>query len=107
MKPVRQLTGSVGELVADGAIGGGDAVVDGGGRGRRLPAGLEAHVIEQGRFGEVCAGDLAGVMNALPPAHEVQQAVSVAVQALVRETADILAVEELVNPADTLAGRGS
>src|ERR1700693_2570457 len=70
---------------------------------KRLPAGLEAHVIEQGRFGEVCPGDIAGVMNALPPTHEVQQAVSVAVQALVCKAADILAVEEAVDPVDTPA----
>ena len=34
----RGLTGSVGEFVADGTIGSSDAVVDGGGRKRRLPA---------------------------------------------------------------------
>src|SRR5664280_2305509 len=105
MKPMRHLTGRIGEHVADGAIGGGDAVVDGGGRGRRLAAGLEAHVIEQSRFGEVGPGDLAAVVDALPPAHEVQQAVCVAVQALVCKTADILAVEEAVDPTDTQAGR--
>ena len=67
MKSVRHLTGSVGELVADGAIGGSDTVVDGGGRGLPLQTGLEPHVIEQRRFGQVRQGDIAGVMNALPP----------------------------------------
>ncbi len=70
-----------------------------------MAAGLEAHVIEQGRFGEVCPGDLAGMMNALPPAHEVQQTVRVAVQTLVRKAADILAIEEAVDPSDASAGR--
>ena len=42
------LTGSIGELVTDSAIGTSHAIVDGGGRGRRLPAGLEADVVEQG-----------------------------------------------------------
>ena len=76
----RGLVGCVWELVADGAIGTSDAVVDGGGRRRRLPAGLEAQVIEQGRISEVFLEDVAGVVNALPPAHEVQQAVCVAIQ---------------------------
>jgi hypothetical protein len=63
-----------------------------------LPAGLEAHVIEQSRFGEVLLGDIAGVMNALPPAHEVQQAVRVAVQGFVGQAADILTVEIPIDP---------
>src|ERR1035437_4408577 len=105
MKPVRYLTGSVGELVAEGAIGGSDAVVDGGGRRCRLLAGLKAHVIEQGRFGEIRSEDVAGMMSALPPAHEVQQAVCIAVQALVCKTADILTVQEAVDPSDSPAGR--
>ena len=104
MKPVRHLTGRVGELAADCAISSSDAVVDGGGGGRRLLAGLEAHVIEQGRFAESRLEDIAGVMNALPPAHEVQQAMRVAVQTLVCQTADILAVQEAVDPTDALSG---
>jgi len=43
-------------------------------------------------------------MDALPPAHEVQQGVRVAAQSLVGKSADILAVEETVDPSDTLAG---
>jgi len=38
MKAVGHLTGSIRELIADSAIGSGDAIVDGGGRRRRLPA---------------------------------------------------------------------
>ena len=82
MEAVRDLTGSIGELIADSAIGSGDAVVDGGGRRRRLPARLEAQVIEQRRFSEVGGGDFASLMNTLPPAHEVQQAMCVAVERL-------------------------
>jgi hypothetical protein len=45
MKTVGDLTGSLRELVADGAIGDGNAVIDGG-RGRpRLLAGLKAHIV--------------------------------------------------------------
>src|ERR1039457_1133906 len=44
------------------------------------------------------------MMNALPPAHEVQQAVCVAIQALVCKTANILAVQEAVDPTDAPAG---
>jgi hypothetical protein len=79
MEPVRHLTGSIGELVADGAIGSGNAIVDGGCGGAPFDAGLVAQVIKQSRFGEILLGDIASVMNALPPAHEVQQAVRVAV----------------------------
>jgi len=104
MEAVRDLTGSIGELIADSMIGSGGAVVDGGGRRRRSTARLEAHVIEQSRLGEVRGGDFARVMDALPPAHEVQQAVRVAVEGLVCETADILAVEVPIDPRDAFAG---
>src|ERR1019366_2070614 len=102
MKALRDLAGRVGELVADGAIDGSDAVVNGGGRKCRLLTGLESHVIEQGRFSEVGLRDVAGVVNALPPAHEVQQAVGVAIQALVCESADILADKSLYSYAHSL-----
>src|ERR1700728_2632754 len=81
LKPASDLTGSIRKLVADGAIGVGDAGVDRGGGDRRLQAGLEAQVIEQGRLDEVCPGEVAGVMNTLPPANEVQQVVSIDAQA--------------------------
>ena len=45
------------------------------------------------------------MVDALPPAHEVQQAVGVAVQGGVREAADILAVQKAVDPGDASAGR--
>ena len=98
MEAMRHLTGSIGELIADSTIGSGDAIVDGGGRRRRLPARLEAQVIEQSRFGEILLGDIASVMNALPPAHEVQQAVRVAVQGFVGQTADMLTIEIPIDP---------
>ena len=37
-------------------------------------------------------------MNALPPAHEVQQAVRVAVQGFVGQPADMFTVEILIDP---------
>ena len=99
------LTGSIGELVTDGAIGTSHAVVDGGRRRRRLLARLETDVVEQGRIGKVCLEDVAGVMNALPPAHEVQQAVRIAVETLVGKSPDILTVQIAVDPGDASAGR--
>jgi hypothetical protein len=65
-----------------------------------LLAGLEAHVIQKGRFGKVCFHEVAGVMNALPPADEVQQVVSVDAEGLVRQAADIFAVQVTIDPAD-------
>jgi hypothetical protein len=47
MKTAGDLARSIGELVADGAIGNGHAVIDGG-RGRpRLLARLELHIIQE------------------------------------------------------------
>jgi len=71
MEAMRHLTGSIGELIADSTISTGDAIVDGSGRRRRLPARLEAQVIEKRCFGEVGGVDFASMMNALPPTHEV------------------------------------
>src|ERR1700674_5653062 len=77
LETTSDLTGTLRELVAEGAIGNGDAVIDGASGRPRLLAGLEAHGIQKGRLGKVCFGEVAGVMNALPPADEVQQVVSV------------------------------
>jgi hypothetical protein len=104
MEAVRDLTWSIRELITDSAIGSGGAVVDGGGRRRRSEARLEAYVIEQSRLSEVRGRDFTSVMDALPPAYEVQQAVRVAVEGLVCEAADILAVEVPINPRNALAG---
>jgi hypothetical protein len=47
MKTAGDLARSIGELVVDGAIGNGNAVIDGG-RGRpRLLAGLKLHIIQE------------------------------------------------------------
>ncbi len=77
MKAAGDLTGSIGELVAEGAIGDGDAVIDGGRERPRLLAGLEAHIIQERGLGQVTFPNVAGVMNTLPPADKVQQVVSV------------------------------
>ena len=104
MKAGSDLAGSVGKLVAQGAIGDGDAVIDGGTGRPRLLAGLEPHIVQERRFGKVTFGDVAGVMNALPPADKVQQVVSVTAQGLVRQAADVLAVQITIDPADLPAG---
>src|SRR5215469_6962273 len=84
MKTASDLTRSVRELVAQSAIRDGNAVVDKGSRRPRLLAGLEAHVIQECRLGEISFHDVAGVMNALPPSNEVQQVVSVGSQSRIR-----------------------
>src|ERR1700677_3749543 len=103
MKAGRGLRGSIGERVTDSAVGTRHTVVDGGGRGRRVLAGLEADVVEQGRFGKVCLGDVAGMMKVLPPAHEMQQTVGIAIEAFVGKAPDILTIQVAVDPAHALA----
>jgi hypothetical protein len=77
MKAAGNLAGSIGELVAEGAIGDDDAVIDGG-RGRpRLLTGLEAHIIQERGLGKIAFDNVAGVMKTLPPANKVQQVVGV------------------------------
>ena len=68
MKARGDLTGSIGKLIAQGALGDRDALVDGGTAGPGFQTGLEAHVIPQRRFGQVAFHHVAGMMNALPPA---------------------------------------
>src|ERR1700681_3666747 len=104
MKPASYLAGSIRELVTDGAIGDRDAGVDGGGGGPRLLAGLEAQIIQEGRLGEVRLRDVAGVMKAIPPAHKLQQVVSVNTQTRVCQAANILAVQITIDPTDFAAG---
>jgi len=93
MKAAGDLAGSLGELVADGAIGDGHAVINKG-RGRsRLLAGLEAHIFQERGLGKVTFANVAGVMNTLPPANKVQQVVGVGAQGGVRQVADIFAIQ--------------
>jgi len=74
------LAGSIGKLVADGALGDGHAVINGG-RGRpRLLAGLKPHIFKERRLGQITFHNVRGVVNALPPANKVQQVVSVSAQ---------------------------
>src|ERR1041385_2479800 len=104
MKAAGNLAGSIGELVAEGAIGGGDAVIDGE-RGRpRLLTGLEAQIIQQRGLGKVAFGNVASVMHTLPPANKVQQAVGVTAQGGVGQAADVFAVQVTIDPADLAAG---
>src|SRR5207244_6123525 len=96
--------GGAGELVAQGAVREGYTIVDGGSGRPRLSAGLEPHIIQERRFGEVAFDDVAGVMNTLPPADKMQEVVSVGAQRLVRQAANVLAVQETIDPADLAAG---
>ena len=54
----------------------------------RLLAGLESHIVEQGRFGESIFGDRIGVVNTLPPAEKVQQVVRITAQGGVGQAAN-------------------
>ena len=104
MKAVGDLAGSLGELVAEGALGDGDAIIDGG-RGRpRLLAGLEAHIVQERGLGEVTFPNITGVMNTLPPADEMQQIVGVGAQAGVRQAANLFAILVTIDPANLAAG---
>jgi len=60
-KPRAIWTGSLRELVAEGAIGDRNAVVDGGCRRPKWSAGLKAHVIQECRLGKIFFHDVAGV----------------------------------------------
>jgi hypothetical protein len=104
MKATGHLGGGIRELVAKGAIGVGDAVIDASTGRRGLLAGLELHIIQEGRLGQVTFGYVAGMMKTLPPANKVQQVVSEGSQRGIRQTADVLAIEETIDPADLPAG---
>ncbi len=104
MKAAGDLAGSIGKLVADGALGDGHAVINGG-RGRpRLLAGLKPHIFKERRLGQITFHHVRGVVNALPPANKVQQVVSVSAQGRVRYAADIFAVQVTIDPGNSLAG---
>src|SRR5439155_22610205 len=49
--------------------------------------------------------DVARVMNALPPANKVQQVESVGAQGGVCQTADVFAIQVMIDPADLPASR--
>src|SRR5215469_3732387 len=104
MKAAGDLAGRPGELVADGALGDGHAVINER-RGRpRVLAGLEAHIIQQRGLLKVTFPNVAGVMNTLPPANKVQQVVSVGAQSSVRQTANIFTIQVAIDPANLAAG---
>src|SRR4030095_6609270 len=90
---------------AQGAIDDGTTLVDGAPRQLAFLAGLESHIVEQRRFGEIVFGDHIGVVNTLPPAKEVQQLVCVGSQSGVGQTAKGFVVEVLVDPVNLTAGR--
>src|SRR6516164_3382658 len=100
MKAAGHLAGSLGELVVNGTIGDGDAVIDEGRGGPRLLTGLEAHILQERGFGQVPFSDVCGVMNTLPPAHEVQQVVGVSAQRGVRQATNIFAIQVTIDPGD-------
>src|SRR5271157_2367496 len=100
LKAASPRVGGVGELVAKSAIGHRDTVIDGGTGKGRLVAALKLQVVEERRLRQVAFHHVTGVMKALPPANKVQQAVSAATQTSVGQAADILAVQETIDPAN-------
>src|SRR4051794_32540505 len=90
MKSARDLTGHVLELVAQRPIRERDSGIDGGPGRLWLPAGLEMHVIQQCRFGEISLQNFAGAMHAPPPPDKMQQVVCVKAKTPGRQAAYVL-----------------
>src|SRR5436305_13756270 len=100
MKAGSHLTRGVGVLMMERTIRDGNTGIDGGASRTRVCAGLESNVVEEGRAGEVLGGYRTGVMNAVPPADEVQQIVSIKSQRARRQPTDILAIQIAIDPAN-------
>src|ERR1017187_9086166 len=103
MKAAGDLAGSIGELVPEGAVGGGDAGIDRRAGRSRVLSGLKSDVIQQHGFGKVTFRNVTGMVNTRPPADKVQQVVSVEPQALVRQAAHVLAIQVTIDPTDFVA----
>ncbi len=104
MKALGHLAGSVGELVAQGAIGDGDAVIDGGtGKAEVVGWTGTSHnpgaSIRSGRLRQCRRCD-----EHSPTSEQSAAAVSVDAQSSVRQAADILAVQVAIDPANLPAG---
>jgi hypothetical protein len=103
MKASGNLARSVREVVTKGAVDDGGAVVDRGGGWPWLLAGLEAHILQQSRFAEVVFGNVAGVMDTVPPTKKMQQLMCIDAQGRISQAANILAVQETIDPGDLAA----
>jgi hypothetical protein len=103
MKPAGALEGSVGKLVSEGAIRERHTIVDRRTGRSRLLAGLESDIVKQRGFGEGGFGDISGVMDAFPPADEVEKVVGVDAQRSFSHPPDVLTIQETINPADLAA----
>ena len=99
------LTGSGGKDGAQGAIGDGDALIDGGSAELGLLGGLESHVVQQSGLGERILGNGIGVMNTFPPTEKVQQVLCIAAEREVGHAAEAFVIQIAIDPID-LAARG-
>src|SRR5947208_378648 len=100
MKTRSDLTGSVWELIAERTISHCNAGIDCGAARTTLFGGLGSNIVEKGRFGEVLSGYRIGVMNAFPPADEVQQIVSIKTQRARCQPTHIFAIQIAIDPAN-------
>jgi hypothetical protein len=103
MKAVGYLAGSIGELVTESAVGGGDAGVDRGAGRARILGGLKSDVIQQHGFAKITFRDVTGMVNTRPPTDKVQQVVSIKSEALVRQSAYVLAIQVTIDPTNSAA----
>jgi hypothetical protein len=104
MKAVGYLAGSIGELVTESAVGGGDAGVDRGAGRARILSGLKSDVIQQHGFAKITFRNVTGTVDTRPPADKMEQVVSIEPQALVRQPAYVLTIQVTIDPADFVAG---
>jgi hypothetical protein len=87
-----------------GTIDDGNALIDGGTGQLAFLAGLESHIVQQGRFGEGIFGYRVSMVNTFPPPEKVQQFVRICSQGGVGQAAEHLVVEVLIDPGNLTAG---
>ena len=95
--------GSAREEGAQGAIGDGDALIDGGSAELGLLGGLESHVVQQSGLGERILGNDIGVMNTFPPTEKVQQVLCITAEREVGHAAEAFVIQIAIDPIDLAA----
>src|ERR1039457_1696407 len=94
---------SLGELASQGALGDDNTAVDAGRCRPGLLAGLESHIVQQGRLGECGFGNRVGVVNLGAPAAALPQVEGVATERRFGQTANPLAVQVAIEPSHLAA----
>ena len=99
-----ELTRGIRELIAQSSLSDDNATINAGCCRPRLLTRLEANVVQQCRFGEGGFRDGVGVVNADPPAEEVQQVEGIASKRGLSQTPNTLTIEEPVDPGHLTSG---